>query len=204
MITHHYSKKDKIKNEHFQRLREVIKLAKRTSDLAKSAMNCEEHHDESHMVNENTLIRVYDDLDFILSSLKLKERKQLENACPDYFGAYVTLYACRTSIVHNRGLLQEKYRWDEDNKDYCNKRYKCFCISLGMEPVEVGEKLKLPVREPDFLINLFEQVEAFAEAVLVGKNNGNHSSLLPSQNRCDFDSRMGTGVYESMKCSVIR
>jgi len=188
----------KTRDEYLAEFKHWLALVKKTHDLARERVDCRDYPCESHLINENTLVRVYEEVMFIAQRLGEKSKWFENGEAEEGYPAFVTLYLYRTSIVHNRGYLMGEYRVGRNSKPLSEfyPHYKAFCDGVDVEPLNACDKLKLPVTKPDFLSELLEDVERFAESML---GNQSRQRNLPSREKpttaLGRDTSIGTGMF---------
>ncbi|MBI3920916.1 MAG: hypothetical protein HY318_05800 [Armatimonadetes bacterium] len=160
--------------------KQLVDLAMRVSDMARShPALCQPNREEGHFINENTLIRIDEELESIRDRQKVDWLNDAVYHVLPGFDAYITMRVYRNSIVHHGGTLNEQFHggpcahgwpwkkhWDRTR---FKANYDSFCNSLNdprVRPLSPGEPLMLSVRAPDCLTKLLEDVLIFAEAVL--------------------------------------
>lgn len=152
---------------HLDEFKEKLDLALRVHNAARCALPPESQ--EGHFVNENTLIRIDEELEAIRDRLGVNWLKRPRISTVPGFDAYITMRVYRNSIVHNRGRLSDQFHGCPDprrNRSQFHANYKRFCDSVGVPPLQPGGDLMLSAHQPDFLTKLIEGVREFAEQVL--------------------------------------
>lgn len=168
----------------FRNFQEVIKLIVCTHNVSR---NCQQMSDDGgHLINENTLVRIYNQLDACLDIIKDKRRRckcsiveLLEMQDLNGFDAYITMQAYRNSIIHHGGTLSEQLFDRENNPRLCDhnyyvqgslskyySNYMSFCNSIDdprAKTLQPGNKLMLAMNEPRFLSTMIDDISIFAE-----------------------------------------
>jgi hypothetical protein len=159
---------------HQDDFKEKLDLALRVHDAARGALP--PGSPEGHFVNENTLVRIDEELEAIRDRLGANWLEQQGIADVPGFDSYITMRVYRNSVVHHRGTPNEEFHGGKcthggmgcktsGRRSKYRANYEHFCSAVGVLPLQPGEKLLLAVREPDFLMKLIEGVREFAEQV---------------------------------------
>lgn len=169
------------KAEYLREFEKFLDLVLETHDVVRSIGKLGPRTDGGHLINENTLVRIDEELAGIGERVGESVKDWLSRSDATGYDAYVTMHVYRNSIVHHGGTLNEQFEGGSTTQcphgyDVRKQRdwsaykpsYQAFCKSVGKgaAPLKPGDQLMLSVSQPDFLLKLVNGVRQFARALL--------------------------------------